>query len=155
MRIELSIRVERPIAEVFAWLRDIHEHPLPTDTRVLFLEKETPGPPHLGSRYRERVRILPWFVADITSEVTEFDPPRRLASRFSGPGIRGETCYTLGAVGAFTELHFEQRIEFFGPLLLVRPWLERMQRRRLTRRLGDVKREVERWELYLRSQESA
>ncbi len=155
MEIESSIRVERPIAVVFAWLRDIHEHPLPNDNRVLFLEKETPGPAHLGTQYRERVRILPWFVADIACEITEFDPPRRLASQFSGPGMRGETGYTLGAVGAFTEVHFEQHIEFFGPLLLARPWLERAQRRRLIRRLADVKQEVERWELYLRSQESA
>ena len=86
---ELSIRIERPTADVFAFLRDKDLYPQEPGSPVLALEKTTAGPTAVGTRYREVVQMLPFVRGEILSEITCYEPPRRLQERFWGAANAG------------------------------------------------------------------
>jgi len=84
MRFELSIWIDRPPADVFAFLRDKDQYPQEVDSPVLTLDKTTPGPPGVGTGYREVVRMLPFYRGVIRSRITRFEPGVHLEEDFRG-----------------------------------------------------------------------
>lgn len=88
MYFELEVAIERKPAEVFAFMRDKDLYPQKPGSKVLALEKLTPGRPGVGTRYREVVRMLPFFRGTILSEITRFEVPYHLEESFAGAGMR-------------------------------------------------------------------
>lgn len=91
MEFELTETIRAPLDKVFALTNDIDRAMewLPAGVRI---EKLTPGPTRLGSRYRETRRILGRDDTEIY-EITGFDPPRRcevFADGRQGTAGRGE-----------------------------------------------------------------
>jgi len=84
MYFELSILIHRLPADVFAFLRDKDKYPQEADSPVLLLEKTTPGFPGVGTCYREVVQMLPFYKAEILSEITRFEPNEYLEEDFKG-----------------------------------------------------------------------
>jgi uncharacterized protein YndB with AHSA1/START domain len=78
-----SIEINRPPEEVFAYLDDLERHG-EWQQDIVNSRRETPGPTGVGTRATDK-RKVPGGPRDITYEVTEHDPPRRVAFR----GVNG------------------------------------------------------------------
>jgi hypothetical protein len=94
MEFDASVRITRSTAEVFAKLADIQESVQPPESPVAAMEKIPPGPTAVGTRWREVVRLGPWFRMTRWSEVTAIEPGKMLAERFWGGSMRGTLVYT-------------------------------------------------------------
>lgn len=93
MNFEISIWIQRPPADVFAFLRDKDLYPQENGSPVLVLEKTTPGQPGVGTRYSEVVQMLPFYRGEILSEITRYEPNEFLEEDFSGAGMKGHLAY--------------------------------------------------------------
>jgi uncharacterized protein YndB with AHSA1/START domain len=78
-----STEIDRPPEEVFAYLDQLERHG-EWQQDVVSSRRDTPGPTAVGTRATDR-RKVPGGPRDIGYEVTEHDPPRRVAFR----GVNG------------------------------------------------------------------
>ena len=143
MYFELSIKINRPPADVFAFLRDKDLYPREENSPVLLLEKTTPGPAGVDTCYLEIVRVFRYFRLDIVSRITSFDPPRLLAEDFSGGGMHGHLSYQFLPAGEMTLLMQREMLEYRGLLKLLEPLIRRMLGKRLRERLESIKTDLE------------
>lgn len=119
MYFELSVRIERPPEDVFAFLRDKDLFPQEPGSPVLALDKLTPEPAGVGTRYHEVVQMLPFFRGHIRSQISRFEPPRFLEEDFGGGGMTGHLAYELLSEGDATILIQRETLEPHG---LLRPF---------------------------------
>lgn len=98
MQVRVVADIARPPEDVFAFFRDVDRLERSPGARVPVLEKTTPGPIAVGSRFREVVRIFPRRFAQIDSEVIRFEPPRALDYTFD---------WTLGRARMDGALHYQ------------------------------------------------
>ena len=149
MVFEVGAFIQRPIAEVFAFFRDIERYAGRAGSVVPVYDKLTPGPTGVGTRYREVIRLTPWHTMENESELTEFEPPTRLASRFwfrSGL-LYGDLAYDLAPSNGGTCVTQRQTLELRGWLRPLRPFIRLTFARRLRWRMATIKRLLERREL--------
>ena len=143
MYFELSISINRPPADVFAFLRDKDQYPQEQGSPVLVLEKTTPGLPGVGTRYREVVQMLPCYQGEILSEITRYEPNEYLEEDFRGAGMHGHLAYEFLPEKGGTKLiqretlHYQWLLRFFEPLIGL------VLERRLRERLADIKKVLE------------
>jgi uncharacterized membrane protein len=125
IRVGLTVQVDRPVEEVFAYLTD-PERLAEWQTNIVSVTKETAGPVGPGTRFRE-VRRGP-FGRRVESvvEVSAYEENRRFDLRIvSGPlPIDGRNRFAPAGRG--TRLHFVAEGELRGPLRLARPILARL-----------------------------
>jgi uncharacterized protein YndB with AHSA1/START domain len=146
MLFTVSTDIARPREAVFAMLRDLDQQPrIPL---VPVLERTTPGPVDVGSRFHEVVRMTPLASAAVDSEITRLEPPRELDYRFQwrflGTRITGWLKYHLVDLEpGRTRLTQEQVLEPHGALRLLAPWIHRSFARRLHERLVALKAAAE------------
>lgn len=139
MRFELSVRIERPPEDVFAFLRDKDLFPQEPGSPVLVLDKITPEAVGIGTRYREVVQMLPFLRGDIRSAITRFEPPRFLEEDFRGGGMSGHLAYEFVPDGDATILIQRETLEAHG---LLRPFaglIERSLAGKLRERLESIR----------------
>jgi hypothetical protein len=89
VRIDGEIIINRPVDAVFEFVADERNEPR-YNPRMLRVEKLSPGPIGLGTRFRTAMTSRP-RPAEMTIEWIGYDPPRRLASwtHLSTMEIRG------------------------------------------------------------------
>ena len=76
---ELTIHLNRPVEQVFAFLMDTSK--LTTwQSNLIKLESLTEGPRRTGSRFRE-VRLLGRRESEIQGEITAFEPNKRFETK--------------------------------------------------------------------------
>src|SRR4249919_3132037 len=75
-RFEGAVEIDRPIAEVFAFLADGENDPK-FSPRVLEIAKRTDGPPGLGTVYASRVKDA-GVKTKREFEITEFEAPTKI-----------------------------------------------------------------------------
>ncbi len=143
MNFELSIIIQRPPGVVFAFLRDKDTFQQPEGSPVLILEKTTPGPAGVGTRYREVVRMLPFIRGEILSEITRFEPDEALEEDFAGGGFRGHLAYQFIPVNRGTRLIQRETMYAQGWLRALEPVIQRTFLRRLRERLAAIKAVLE------------
>jgi hypothetical protein len=143
MHFDLSIMIRRPPGDVLAFLRDKDKHPQKPGSPVLVLEQTTPGPPGVGTRYREVVQMLPFVRGEILSVITRFDPGERLEEDFYGAGMKGHLAYRFVPEAGGTRLFQEETVEPRGLLKVLAPVMERALARQLRRRLEAIKEFLE------------
>jgi hypothetical protein len=139
MYFELSVTIERPPSDVFAFLRDKDLYPQEPGSPVLVLVKTTDGPPAVRTRYREVVQMLPFVRGEILSEITRYEPDRYLGEQFRGAGMQGHLLYEFVPRGNGTELIQRETLQPLGMLRLAGPLIKRMLYRRLRERLEAIK----------------
>lgn len=144
MEFERQIHIHRSPERVFAFLRDKHLFVQHSDSPVLALEKMTPGPVAVGTRYFEVVQMFPRIKGTIWSEVIQFEPPRKLGERFWGSGMRGTLEYEFIPHDGGTILIQRERLNLVGVLRLLEPVVERMLLPRIEQRLTGIRDELER-----------
>ena len=143
MYFELSITIDRSPSDVFAFLRDKDKYPQEEGSPVLILDKLTPGPPGVGTRYREVVQMLPFVQGEILSEITRFEPSEFLEEAIQGAGMEGHVAYQFLAEGGGTKLIQRETIFFRGLLNVLKSMIRLALSRRLRERLVDIKKFLE------------
>ena len=78
----ISVHIDRPAAEVFAYIADLEKAPEYVPSLVS-IRKVSPGETGVGTRYEEVVELA-GRRGDGTMEVTEYAPPRVLAHKGEG-----------------------------------------------------------------------
>ena len=85
VKVAASVDIDRPIEEVFAYVADPSKTP-EWSSMTLEATLEGSGPIGVGSRIRQTGKVLGRRL-ESTAEVTQYDPPSKLAMRVvSGPG---------------------------------------------------------------------
>jgi hypothetical protein len=138
-----SIEIRKPPEVVFDFLANIQDVHQSDASPVLALDLITEGPPRLGSRYREVVRMMPFVKGEIISEITIFNFPYALGLTWDGPGMRGTDKYELDAFKCHTILKHTKRTSFLGILRFMEPIMRIPLIPRLEQRLVDIKRILE------------
>ena len=86
MRYAMTVEIDRPIEEVWAWMGDIFNAPR---LRGMSLggRQTSKGPIGVGSTYEFRAMVL-GFETVIVGEVTEWDPPHASTATASGRPVK-------------------------------------------------------------------
>lgn len=143
MDFDLAITIRRPPEAVWPVLDDIQAYAGTPGSPVPEMEKIPPGPVHVGTRWREVVRLLPGVTMTVWSEATAVEPDHRLEEDFRGPLMRGHLAYELEPVPAGCVLHQRETLTPQGPLRLVAGRMAGMLRPRLEHRLEEIRDLVE------------
>jgi hypothetical protein len=143
MDFDLDVIIERSPYIVFAFLRDKDKYPQEKDSPVLLLEKTTAGPCGVGTRYREIVQMLPFFKGEILSEITHYEPGRRLDEDWQGPCMDGCLTYLFAPENGGTKLIQRETVKLCGWLWLVSPIIKLTLGIALRKRLCDIRRVLE------------
>jgi hypothetical protein len=144
MYFELSIWINRPPADVFVFLRDKDKYPQEEGSPVLVLEITTPGPPCVGTCYREVVQMLSFYRGEILSEITRFEPNGYLEEDFRGAGMYGHLAYQFLMEKEGTQLIQRETLHCQGLLRVCEPVIRILLDRRLHERLEHIKADLER-----------
>ena len=129
----------RPPAEVFAFLADVQEHePIPRGAAIR-MTKIPPGPTAVGTRWQERVRLLPGCWMRVDSVVTEIDDPAVLSMDFRSTWCTGHLTYTIEATPQGSILHQRETLVPRSPLRPLTAWVDAGLRPRLLTRLAEIR----------------
>jgi hypothetical protein len=125
--VEGEIVIAPPVEEVFDFVADECNEPR-YNPRMLRVEKLTPGPIGVGTRFRAEMKTRPRPVV-MTTEFTGYERPTRLAStsHLSTMEIRGTLTFRPGPDG--TRLRWDWEIEARGLLMLLDPLVARLGER--------------------------
>ena len=134
-----SVNIKRQPEAVYYLLANVHRVQQPEGSSVLALEMATPGPPGLGSRYREVVRMLPFYNGELLSEITAFEPPQLLEMVWTGPAMTGRDRYELTETEDGTELVHQKWTSCRGLLRIMEPFMRKALLPRLESRLREIK----------------
>lgn len=143
MHFDLSIDIDRPPADCFAFLRDKDKLQQEPGSPVLVLDQTTDGPAGVGTRYREVVQMLPFMRGEILSEITRFEPPRFLEEDFTGPGMRGHLAYEFVPRNGGTTLIQRHTLQMRGLMKLFAGVVRRKFGAKIAERLEGVKGALE------------
>jgi uncharacterized membrane protein len=92
-----SIEINRPQAEVFAYLDELDKHS-EWQSGLISSRLETEGPIGVGTRATD-TRKVPGGPREMTYEITEYDPPRKSSWRVLNGPVRAVGSVTVEPVG--------------------------------------------------------
>ncbi len=129
IRKELSVVIDRPIEEVFAFATEPENEPLWQSTS-LETEQTSGGPVGVGTTFRNTSKFLGRRI-DSTYEVTENEPPRRQCVRVTSGPIPGSGCYLFEPAEGGTRFTQRFEAEIGGFFRLAEPLVGRAIRRQM------------------------
>lgn len=139
IRIDHTVEISRPPAEVFALLIDLDRLP---DWQSSAIEARTDGPLALGSLVHEKRHFLGRELAD-ELEVVAFDPPRRLTLRSQGGPVKLTIDHELELNGGGTRLTVVASGKPSGVMRFAGPMIERTAREEIRRDFARLKELLE------------
>lgn len=112
-----EVTIERPLEDVFAFISDPDNQTLINSNMLRYT---TDGPPEKGRRSSGTTKVAGREI-EWTSEITEFDPPRRIEFRSIEAPMGFHLTYELDDVTSHTtRVRFHQEVDslggFFGKL---------------------------------------
>jgi uncharacterized protein YndB with AHSA1/START domain len=139
VRIEFTIEIDRPAAEVFEYLADVEKLPQWQGSAI---ESRADGSLAKGRRITERRRL---FGRDVETEleVTAYDPPKRLTLRSLDGPVRFTVDHLLEEVDGTTMLHFAGEAKPGGMLRFAGPVVESKARQEFRRDFDRLKELLE------------
>ena len=143
MKFHLKTHINRPVEQVFAFLRDIDQHHLLDHPVVPVYAKVTPGPLRVGTEILEMVRVMPFICMEIRSQVTGLETNRSISYRWQGPGMHGELTYLFNETKSGMHLTQIQTLEMHGLGELFNPIVRKAFHQRIEARLADIKATLE------------
>jgi uncharacterized membrane protein len=123
---EVSIHLNRPVDQVFAFLIDASNVPR-WQSNLIESEQLTDGPMRVGTRVRE-VRRLGRRPTAYVAEVTDIEPNHRFAVRVIS-GSQATLSYALAAEDGGTRLRYQLAIRTSGMMHLLEPLIARSLRK--------------------------
>ena len=144
-RFTITQTVQAPVADVFAVFADLENAALRI-TEIVRIEKLTPGPVGVGTRFKE-TRVMFKREATETFEVTAFEPGAgyELTAVSCGAEFRTRFTFTLEGTGTRVDAAVQTRAlslyaRLFSPLAFL---MKGMMRKCLTRDLDQLRAAVE------------
>src|SRR5205823_1299839 len=136
-KIERSIVIDRPVADVWDFVHDTTKDAL-WQTTLRESEQLTEGPVGVGTRVRE-VRQFLGIRVEIGWEVTEYEPHTRSSIKgISGP-VPLDGSYLFESQNGGTRFTVVGELDAHGLFRLAEPVFARMTRRELEANLGHLK----------------
>jgi uncharacterized membrane protein len=133
---QVSIVINRPLEEVFAYLSDL-ENNMNWRAGMIEARKTSAGPIGVGTTYRLVNSVFGRRI-ESEAEVTEFEPNRKIATRNrSGPPI--ETRRSFEPVEGGTRATFAIEADLSGVMKLAEPLLATLAKRRVEGLAADLK----------------
>jgi uncharacterized protein YndB with AHSA1/START domain len=142
--INSSVEINRPPAEVFAYLDEVERHG-EWQPDIVSSKKETEGPVGVGTRVTN-VRRVPGGRRPITYEITEHDPPRRSVFRGVNGPVRPEGTVTVEPLDDGTRSRVSLQFDLVGHGLigkLFAPLARRQASRTVPRDQQNLKQRLE------------
>jgi hypothetical protein len=141
-RLQHSVTIERPIADVWDYVVDARNDPA-WFTNVVAVGRGGDEPAAVGVEVEQTVKLAPGLRRPIRFVVTEHEPTTRSAVRITRGPIAGVGSYDLEPVDGATRLTLTLEAEARGLLKLAEPVLARLARRDLATSCGNLKRLLE------------
>ena len=111
--IRSSIEIDRPPADVFAYVEQLDRHG-EWQPAIVSARKEPTGPTRVGTRNIE-VRRVPGGPREFVAEIIEYDPPRRIKAQGVSAGpIRPTITVTIEPLNAGTRSRFTLELVLEG-----------------------------------------
>ena len=144
MPINETVEIGRPPHEVFAYVSDLARHSEWQD-KLLAATVETEGPVRVGTRVKQTRRVGRG-TRTFTLEVTEHDPPNRLAFRGIDGPVRPRGTIKLESLDSGQRTRYSVELDFEGRGLglLLAPLVRRDARKQLPESLQRLKQRLER-----------
>lgn len=140
MEIQLSVFIDQPRSEVFAFMKDMRNHPQEENSKVLRVEKITQGEISTGAQFRERVRMFPFLNAKFINEITRFETHEQIEITWHGGGMEGVLAFHFDLHQGGTLLKVEEIINLKGVMTWVAPMIEENFRELWEKRLHGIER---------------
>jgi hypothetical protein len=141
---DCSVTINRPSSAVFALLADVQDYgKQERAARVPVMEKVTPGPTRVGTRWHEVIRVAPHATFAIWSEVVAIEQDCLLDERFWSWWFRGRLEYTVTPTDGGTVLRQRERLEPRGPFRLADGFIARQLGPNIEWRLREIRRLLE------------
>ena len=140
LRVEESVMINRPVAEVFAYVADMSTHPR-WDAGCEEAAYASPPPIAVGTRYRRTDRMFGRRYKT-TGEVTAYEPNRKITWSISG-GMRGSATLICEGVGNGTNVRGSFAAEMGRLSRLAEPLLALMMRRAARTSVRNLKKQLE------------
>jgi uncharacterized protein YndB with AHSA1/START domain len=142
--INSSVEINRPPAEVFAYLDEVERHG-EWQSDIVSSKKETDGPVGVGTRVTD-TRKVPGGPRPITYEITEHDPPRRTVFRGVNGPVRPTGTVTVEPLDDGTRSRVSLEFDLVGHGLLGKlfaPMARRQAARTIPRDQQTLKEKLE------------
>jgi uncharacterized membrane protein len=142
--INSSVEINRPPAEVFAYLDEVERHG-EWQQDIVSSKKETDGPVGVGTRVTDTRRV-PGGPRPFTYEITEHEPPRRSVFRGVNGPVRPEGTVTVEPLDDGTRSRVALQFDLVGHGLLgklVAPMARRQASRTIPRDQQNLKQKLE------------
>ncbi len=144
MEFRRTVSISRPVTAVFAFMKDFENHPQEADSKVLLVQKITPGRVSVGMQYREKVQMLPLLALNMISEIRQFEPEREITYAWQGGGMRGNLRISFVPHANGTILTVYEWIDPLGVMKLFTPLIGTAFRQTWEKRLQAIKHVLER-----------
>lgn len=143
MAINETVVIGRPAHEVFAYVSDLARHPEWQD-KLLEATVEGEGPVRVGTRVKQTRRVGRG-TRTFTLEVTEHDPPNRLAFQGIDGPVRPQGTITFEPLDGGERTRYSAQLDFDGHGLgvLLAPLVRRDARTQLPESLQRLKQRLE------------
>ena len=143
MAITESIEIGRPPQDVFAYVSDMARHP-EWQEKLLAATVEGEGPIRVGTRVKQTRRVG-GGTRSFTLEVTEHDPPSRLAFKGIDGPVRPQGRITFEPLEGGQRTRYSAQLDFegHGLGLLLAPLVRRDARKQLPDSLQRLKQKLE------------
>jgi uncharacterized protein YndB with AHSA1/START domain len=145
IRYETDTIIDRPIDDVFARLADLDGYAGWMHRSGLFRRtgKTAAGEMGVGAAYFDAT-----WMGTFRGQVTEYDPPTRIAFRetlrmFGTEMMEARPAYRLEADGERTKVHHLAEGDLFGLMRLMKPIASLMARSERSRTVASLKRSLE------------
>ena len=137
---ENTVRIKRSAGEVYDYVSDL-EHTPEWNWAITETVKTTPGPPAVGSRYRQ-TRSVPQPAVEFI-EIVRLDPGRLIEVEGTLAGFQARLRYHLVGSADSTDLKNSVELEAGGALRLVSPILGSRIKKAVADNLGVLKDRLE------------
>jgi uncharacterized protein YndB with AHSA1/START domain len=128
-KVESTVLIHRPAAEVFAFATDWDKYPM-WESDVLEMRQLSPGPTGVGTTFRHVARFMGQRL-EIEGVVTAYEPGRRICFKTTKASFPFSACQTFHEEDGATRATYTFEAELGGLLRLLQPLTLRMSRRTL------------------------
>jgi uncharacterized protein YndB with AHSA1/START domain len=136
-RVQASVVINRPLEEVFAFVRNPVDHPQ-WETAQFDVEQTSEGPMGAGTTFRGGIRLLGLLVG-WTAECTGYDPNRQLEFRVNAGPLQLQEVLTLEHIEAGTSFTIVYEGDLRGLFRLVGPIVVRVFQRQVGSDLANLR----------------
>src|SRR5439155_26141886 len=139
-----TIEIDRPQAEVFAYLNELDRHP-EWQEDLISSKIVSEGPVGLGARATDK-RKVPGGPREMTYEVTQYDPPRKSSWQVLDGPVRSTGSVSVEPIGdgSRSRVTLELDLNGHGLRLLIAPFARRQAARQVPKSQAKLKEVLER-----------